>query len=173
MQLIATRLGPADKHDRLRCVRADGSASEVAMPRQGALPHDLIHLVVESALGFDNGFIGLVARGADIDFAGKQFHEYIDPALHAQVAQAESVVESLQAQLWSGAFDAGFFLYGVETACAMRKVPVPDFSACDPRTALFDRVVALGRAWNALPSHAQWTLTFPLDAAFRPEQAAA
>jgi hypothetical protein len=172
MQLIATRLGNSDKHDRLRCVRADGSASEVAMPRQGALPHDLIHLVVESALGFDNGFIGLVSRGADIDFAGKQFHEYIDPERHAQVAQAESVVESLQAQLWSGAFDAGSFQYGVETACSMRGVAKPDFSSCDPRTALFDRVVALGRAWSALPSHAQWTLAFPLDPAFQPGQIA-
>jgi hypothetical protein len=172
MQLIATRLGPGDRHDRLRCVRADGSASECTMPRQGALPHDLIHLVVESALGFDNGFLGLVARGADIDFAGKQFHEYIDPERHAQVAQAESVVEALQAQLWAGAFDADAFAYGVEMACAMRKVPMPVLSRCDARTALFDRVVALGRAWNGLPSRAQWTLSFPLDPAFAPAQAA-
>ena len=171
MQLIATRLGPADKHDHLRCVRADGSATEVPMPRQGALPHDLVHALVETALGFSDGFMGLVARGADIAFAEKNFHEYVDPVRHAQVAQAESVVEALQAQLWAGSFDAVAFAYGVETACAMRKVPVPDLAACD--AALFARIVALGQAWSALPNRAQWTLSFPVDAAFEPVQAAA
>ena len=164
MQLIATRGAPNDKHDHLRCVRADGSTTECAMPRQGALPHDLVHALVESALGFSDGFMGLVARGADIAFAEKNFHEYVDPVRHAQVAQAESVVEALQTQLWSGAFDADAFAYGVETACAMRKVAVPDLAACD--AALFDRVVALGRAWSALPNRAQWTLSFPVDPGF-------
>jgi hypothetical protein len=170
MQLIATRGAPNDKHDHLRCVRTDGSTTECAMPRQGALPHDLVHALVESALGFSDGFMGLVARGADIAFAEKNFHEYVDPVRHAQVAQAESVVEALQTQLWSGAFDADAFAYGVETACAMRKVAMPDLAACD--AALFDRVVALGRAWSALPNRAQWTLSFPVDPAFAPAQAA-
>src|SRR6185503_19858306 len=119
MQLIAPRHGPADKHDHLRCVRAVGSATEVSMPRQGALPHDLVYALVETALGFSDGFMGLVARGAVIAFAENNFHEYVDPVRHAQDAQAESVVEALQTQLWSGAFDADAFAYGVETACAM------------------------------------------------------
>ncbi len=33
MKLIAEKLGKADKTDRLRFVRADGSATETAMPR--------------------------------------------------------------------------------------------------------------------------------------------
>jgi hypothetical protein len=169
MQLIATRHAASDKVDHLRCVRADGSTTETAMPRQGALPHDLVHALVETALGFSDGFMGLVARGADIAFAAKAFHEYIDPARHAQVAQAESVVEALQTQLWGGAFDAEAFAYGVETACAMRQVPVPDLAGCD--AALFDRVVALGRAWNALPTRAQWTLAFPVPPDFAPQAA--
>jgi hypothetical protein len=172
VQLIATRLGPAQRHDHLRCVRADGSATEVAMPRQGALPHDLIHAVVESALGFSDGFIGLVAKGADIAFAAQEFHAYVDPDRHVQVAQAESVVEALQAQLWTGAFDAEAFVYGVETACAMRGVAAPDFSGCDPRRRLFDPVLSLGRAWNALPAHAHWTLAFPLADGFHETLAA-
>ncbi|MGN6512522.1 MAG: hypothetical protein ACTHKZ_02985 [Lysobacteraceae bacterium] len=166
LRMVATRLGPADRHDHLRCERADGSATEVALPRQGALPHDLLHAIVESALGFSDGFIGLVARGADIAFAAEQFRDYIDPARHAQVAQAESVVESLQAQLWSGAFDGEAFAYGVETACAMRGVAAPDFSVCDPRARLFEPAAVLGAAWQALPPRAQWSLEFPLAPGF-------
>jgi hypothetical protein len=167
MQLIATRGAPNDKYDHLRVVRTDGSASEVPMPRQGALPHDLVHALVETAMGFGDGFMGLVAKGADIAFAEKNFHEYVDPVNHAEVAQAESLVEALQTQLWAGAFDADAFAYGVESACAMRKVAVPDLSRID--AALFARAVALGEAWSGLPNRAQWTLSFPVDPAFAPQ----
>lgn len=71
MALIARRLGAASKYDHLACVRAAGLRCEVDLPRQGILPHDLIHLWVESRLGLSDGFIGLVAKGADIDYAGR------------------------------------------------------------------------------------------------------
>ena len=50
MKLIAEKKGPRDKADLLRFVRRDGSTSQCALPRQGTLPHDLIHYVVESRL---------------------------------------------------------------------------------------------------------------------------
>jgi hypothetical protein len=164
MQLIARKLGNDDKYDRLRCIRDDGSSTEVSMPRQGALPHDLIHAVVESRLGFSDGFMGLVGKGADIAFAAKEFHQYIDPRRHAQVAQAESVVESLQAQLWAGVFDADQFAYGVEVACAMRGVDVPAIANAVFSADLFAAVVEWGRQWHALPAQAEWRWRFPLDA---------
>ena len=163
MRMIATKAGPSDKYDLLRCVREDGSETAVPMPRQGTLPHDLVHAVVESALGFSDGFIGLVAKGADIAFLSRSFHEHIDPARHAQGAQAESAVESLQSQLWSGQFDEEAFRYGLETACAMRGVPAPDLAGCDLRGAMFDRVRALDAEWQAVPWHREWQLRFPMD----------
>lgn len=165
MKLIARKSAPQDKYDRLRCIREDGSTAEVDMPRQGTLPHDLVHAVIESRLGFQNGFIGLVAKGADAAFTGKAFHEYIDPIRHAEVAQAESVVESLQAQLWSGRFDPDAFDYGVRTACVMRGVEMPDFSGIDPESDLFDTVAAMAAVWAAIPAHSEWPLVFPLDPA--------
>jgi hypothetical protein len=173
MQLIATKAGPSDKYDRLRCVRDDGSETTVAMPRQGTLPHDLVHAVMESALGFSDGFIGLVAKGADIAFLSKSFHEYIDPVRHAQGAQAESAVESLQSQLWSGVFDEGAFRYGLETACAMRGVAVPDLAGIDLRGAMFDRVQALDTQWKAVPWQQEWRMRFPLAPAPRMDVEAA
>jgi hypothetical protein len=162
VQLIATKRGPTDKYDHLRCVRADGSETSASMPRQGILPHDLIHAVVESALGLTDGFIGLVAKGAQIDFLSQSFNEYIDPVRHAQCAQAESTVESLQSQLWAGVFDESAFHYGVDAACAMRGVAAPDMF-CDPRTAMFDRVVTLNAEWQAVPWHREWRMVFPFD----------
>ena len=133
------------------------------MPRQGALPHDLIHAVVESALGLSDGFIGLVAKGADISPLAKDFREYIDPVQMMQAAQAESVVEALQTQLWSGAFDEPAFLYGVETTCAMRKVPVPDLSSCRPALDLYQQTMDMNVVWQSVPAGATWMLRFPLE----------
>ena len=50
MRLIATKLGPTDKSDSLTFLRSDGSSARIPLPRQGILPHDLVHFVVESAL---------------------------------------------------------------------------------------------------------------------------
>jgi hypothetical protein len=50
MRLTARKLGRHDKSDLLVCTRDDGSTAQVAMPRQGVLPHDLLHFIVETAL---------------------------------------------------------------------------------------------------------------------------
>ena len=121
MKLIARKLESSGKYDRLSVVRDDGSETGCEMPRQGVLPHDLVHAVVESHLHLKEGFLGLVAKGADIAFAEKNFRDYIDPVRHFEVAQAESVVEGLQTQLWQGVFDFSAFIAGVHGACAMRR----------------------------------------------------
>ncbi len=164
MKLFARRQEASSRYDHLACVRADGSRCEVAMPRQGILPHDLIHLLVESRLGFSDGFIGLVAKGADPQATAEQLHTAADPARQTQAAQAEAVVESLQAQLWSGSFDAALFRYGVATACAMRAVPVPELGSDARWHSVFDEVERLGGDWNRLPPMAQWELAFPWQA---------
>jgi hypothetical protein len=52
--------------DRIYVVRSDGSVVNWAFPTYGdALPHDLIHLVVEAAFGLAQGFWGRVDAGAD------------------------------------------------------------------------------------------------------------
>jgi hypothetical protein len=52
--------------DRIYVVRSDGSKVHWAFPSYGdALPHDLIHLVVEAAFGLAQGFWGRVDAGAD------------------------------------------------------------------------------------------------------------
>jgi hypothetical protein len=64
--LRATFVREAGAPDRVYVVRPDGSRVSWSFPTYGdALPHDLVHLVVESAAGLRDGFWGRVARGVD------------------------------------------------------------------------------------------------------------
>jgi hypothetical protein len=160
MKLIAERQGRTDKLDRLRCVRRDGSETSTSMPRQGILPHDLLHYVVESALGWRHGFLGMIAAGADIGWTMQQTHAPVNPDLADQAMHAEALVESLQAQLWSGAFDAALFSEGVRSACETRGRSVPALDA-GMGEALFEQALALNARWQQVPFHGTLALEMP------------
>jgi hypothetical protein len=155
MQLIATKGKASDKGDRLDYVRKDGTRSTIDMPRQGILPHDLVHCVVENGLGFKDGFTGRVARGASPQFADSGDLEHT-----RDLKIAESVVEAMQTQLACGSFDYEAFLYGVETACASREVlDVPPLNRAAAESA-FARAIALNEEWRAVPPLHSFALTF-------------
>ena len=159
MKLIAIKHSKNDRYDTLRCVRSDGSQTSAQMPRQGVLPHDLIHYVVERTLRLENGFLGLVARGADISFAMETAHGTSSSSVGDQAPQVEALVESLQAQIWAGCFDEAQFREGVEGACAMRGRPVPDLSSlADGPVRLYDEVIRLGQQWAQVPYYGEMTL---------------
>lgn len=58
------------KPDTLTCVRADGSITWTHL-HGGFVSHDFAHYVVETTLGFENAFFGLVAKGWDIPDFGE------------------------------------------------------------------------------------------------------
>lgn len=153
MKLIACKQGKLDKYDLLRCIRRDGTQASASMPRQGILPHDLIHYVVESALGYRHGFLGLVAAGAAIGPLMVDLHDPAKRAVADEASYAESIVESLQAQLWSGGFDGAAFAAGLAGACASRGRGVPDLGAVDVERELFGGVLVLQRRWLEVPWH--------------------
>jgi hypothetical protein len=160
MKLIATRAGRTDKYDQLRCVRRDGSATGCAMPRQGILPHDLVHCVVESTLGWRHAFYGMIAAGTDIGGGMEQAHDRGNAALPDQAIHVEAIVESLQAQLWSGAFDGAMFDEGVRTACTSRGRSVPALPV-DTGRQLFDAVLLLDERWRQVGWHRTLELELP------------
>jgi hypothetical protein len=160
MKLIAEKLGKADKADRLRFLRADGTQTQAAMPRQGTLPHDLLHYVVESALRLEHGFLGMIAAGADAGFVMQAVHDRNSAAPGIEAIQAEAVVEALQTQLWAGAFDPEAFLDGAASASAARGKPAFDFTGVDPRIVLYAAALALLERWNAVPFHGSLELGF-------------
>lgn len=167
MKLIAEKRSPRERHDQLRFVRADGSGAACMMPRQGILPHDLLHYVVESALGCRHGFLGLVAAGAQPAFAmdvgaDDDSAKPGEPdAIRSEAARVEALVEAMQAQLWAGVTDDMVaFRLGVEGACASRGCAPP---ALDDAviTGLFEAAAALAERWNAVPPHGVLELELP------------
>jgi hypothetical protein len=64
--LEATFVRTAGERDRIYVTRSDGSTVSWAFTSYGdQLPHDLVHLVAESAFGVASGFWGRVDAGAD------------------------------------------------------------------------------------------------------------
>lgn len=163
MHLIAQKLGKNDKYDRLTFVRADSSKAEISMPRQGILPHDLVHFVVESRLPFRHGFLSLVARGAEPTFAMQQAHEPGNPSVGIETAQVEAIVEALQTQLWSGQFVSEDFIDGMRTACVARDCPSLDFSLYEIESHWYVPALALQKDWAALPYFSSLSLEFAVD----------
>ena len=162
MKLIAEKRSRTDKYDVLRFVRNNGSVTEAVMPRQGILPHDLVHYVVESALPLRHGFLSLLARGADVQFVMVAVHDRANKEVETEAVQAEAIVEGLQAQLWSGAFDEQAFLAGAASACTARDKQPFDFKrvGVDIKAALYDRALALHQQWNSAPYYSTLSLEF-------------
>ena len=145
-----TKNAPTTKADTLTCVRPDGTSTHCAMPRQGILPHDAFHFVVETTLGWRDAFFGQIARGASLDYLTTKLHDAkIDWSKNAQALQSESLVECLQADQWGGASDPATFAEVLIVTCRRRGVPPPDIDAeelASVRTALRE----FGAAWRPL-----------------------
>ncbi len=139
------------KADSLICVRDDGTETSTTMPRQGILPHDVFHFVVESTLGWRDAFFAQVARGVELDqLAAKRAGRKVDWSKWPQALQAESLVECLQAEQWGGAADPKTFQETLVITCRQRHVPAPRVTAEDlarVRHALRE----FGALWRPLP----------------------
>lgn len=159
MKLIAEKLSKTDKCDRLRYAREDGSSTECSMPRQGILPHDLIHYVVESELQLRDGFTGLIAQGAEATYATQLAHGLAQKMAGTEAIQVEAIVEALQTQLWAGKFSKEDFIEAVHTSCAGRDKPALKFEGIDVHS-LFEKVLTLNSAWANVPYYGAMTLEF-------------
>ena len=121
-----TKHGPAAISDGLICLRPDGTSTRGDMPRQGILPHDAFHFVVETTLGWREGFFGQIARGSSLELVVTQLHgEKADWSKNPQALQSESLVECLQAEQWGGAADPATFAETLAVTCHRRGVQPP------------------------------------------------
>ena len=129
--LVRFTKGPVvAKSDIVVCVRPDGSKTSCAMPRQGILPHDAFHFVVETTLGWRDAFFGQVAAGASLDQIVTKLHgEKVEWSKNPRALQSESLVECLQAEQWGGAADPATFAETLAITCQRRGVPPPEITA--------------------------------------------
>lgn len=158
MEIIFTK-GSA-KYGHLKCVRHDGSFTQTHMPEQGVAPHDMIHYVVEKHFAIKGAFYGQLKAGADISFTLEHNELSKQVADKTDVWQTESMVESLQSLLWSGATpDFSGFSYMTEQACIGRNMPVPSISR-EQFNNMLNELVALNERWQQLAKGQYISLNF-------------
>jgi len=137
MRLTFTKRG--GKHDDLVIEREGRAPDRIQCPKQGIIPHDMVHYAVESTLAH-RGFLGLVADGAAAAFetTGGDSEEAI-----------ERLVETFQAEMWGGRVSSADFLATYEHACGARghaAVPV----AAEDVEAVRARLDELTESWAAV-----------------------
>lgn len=141
----------AGKSDILLLTRDDGAIERIDCPKQGIIPHDMVHFAVESVLTA-RGFLGRVAAGEDAR---------LTMAAEPESDGVERLVEVIQGDAWSGgATPAGEMIDLYRVTCAAR--------ACPPLpldTASIEAIRAglrrLTEAWAAVP--VMGTLTLRLE----------
>jgi hypothetical protein len=146
MRLIFTKRN--GKFDDLLIERSCPPPETIRCPKQGIIPHDMVHFAVESTLT-NGGFLTGVANGKMVSFAtGSDTEEAV-----------ERLVENFQAELWGGRVSAEDLLESYTLACAARghrAVPVSVGEIEEIRTRLDD----LTTQWSDVPLNASLIVEF-------------
>lgn len=138
------------KTDTLIVTRRDGAEERIDCPKQGIIPHDMVHYAVESVLAA-RGFLGRVAAGEDAAFT---------MAAEAESDGVERLVEVIQGDAWSGGASSPAEMIDLyRVTCEARDCPpLPvDAQAID---AVRAEMLTLGEAWSATPIGGTLTLRF-------------
>jgi hypothetical protein len=137
------------RRDELTIVRNGKVAETMACPKQGIIPHDMVHYAVESAL-IHRGFLSLVKEG--------QAANYATSGEHGEEA-VERLVEAFQAEMWGGRVAATDLIATYEHACDARGHRSTPVSTADVG-AIRSRIDELTLQWTALPVDGAMTVCF-------------
>lgn len=144
-----------DKPHTLACVRDDGTSTwaRLNIPPQ----HDLVHYAVETVLGLESSFYGLLARGWNIpDFEDREARKALEGS--PEGVRTEYIVGLLQTELADGA-EVEDFNAELRRMCGGRDVPPPEISPEDLR-AIRAEVRRLLGLWLRLEPGAALELRF-------------
>lgn len=128
------------KMDQVEYVDSEKCIAKLDNPKQGILPHDLIHALVESQLGI-RGFTELIFEGKKPEFAMQA---------DGEAWLSESMVEAIQGMLWSGKLDLPQFNDWVKNICLQRKV-APVEVTDHQFSELARQIQEVSNKWTALP----------------------
>lgn len=147
MQLTFTKR--AGKHDDLLIERPGQLPATLACPKQGIIPHDMVHYAVEATLAH-HGFLTMIADGEPAAFTtmGGATEEAV-----------ERLVEVFQAELWGGRVPAAELIATYEHACTARGHAATPVTEADV-SAIRTQLDALTTQWANVPLHASLTLAF-------------
>jgi hypothetical protein len=136
------------KYDRLRVVR-DGRVEEIACPKVGGIPHDMVHFAVENVMA-KRGFLRRVAHGEALSFR-------MAPDIESD--QMERLVEVMQADANGGYPPAADMIDMYRVTCEARGVaPYP--LTQDDIAALRAEMARLADLWTATAPGRALTLRF-------------
>lgn len=147
-------------YSQLICTRDDGSRSESLFPNKRAIPHELIHYVVEKTLGLHTAFYGLVASGAAIAYHEEHNHPLIGKHQDiTQNGQSELLVEAIQTAAFEHGGSVEKFYSVVEGLFASRKIPMPQVNARQLR-AIYDELQQYQHQWLSIDCNHQLDVNF-------------
>jgi hypothetical protein len=136
------------KYDRLRVERGT-AVEEIACPKIGGIPHDMVHFAVESVMG-RAGFMRRVANGEALSFK-------MAPVVEAD--QMERLVEVMQADAISGFPPAPEMIDMYRVTCDARGVAPYALGEGDI-AALREEMKRLEKLWAAVPLGGTLALEF-------------
>ena len=167
MQILVTK---GERADWIEARRGDGTVERENVPHKGPVAHDLVHFAVETELGMGRGFWGLIAAG----HAPGQIVEMAKAAGHAsakranepdphfvQAIQVERIVESFEAESWSGGADNDSLRAMAEAGCDQSLVPCPALTD-EALDRVRTRLSVLAEEWAGLAVGRTLTLVWPL-----------
>jgi hypothetical protein len=153
------------ERDRIHVTRSDGSQASWSFPSYGdALPHDLVHLVVESAFGLGQGFWGRVDAGADpgaINSAAnrtggrEKYAAFGADRAELQLAEALANVRWLAPESTPASLHADLL-----AACAAEQLTPPACLTVERVAEAHQRLLSLGHRWLSLAPKGAIDLTF-------------
>jgi hypothetical protein len=147
MKFVFEKLG-SGKYDRLRIERC-GKAEEIACPKIGGIPHDMVHFAVEKAMRA-KGFMRRVADGETLGFR-------MAPDMESD--QMERLVEVMQADANSNYPAPADLIDMYRVTCDARGVEPYDVGE-DDIERIRSEMRQLEHLWSATPAGGTLVLAF-------------
>ena len=145
-----TKNAPSAPADALTCLRADNTRTSGEMPKQAILPHAAFYFVIETTLGWRDGFFGQIAEGADFAGVTATFQAAKkSPEKIPRLRQSEALVACLAAEQWGGASEPAAFAVKLAAACKKERVPALALTP-DELTRVRTALREFGAAWRPL-----------------------
>ena len=151
--------------DRFYVTRSDGSEASWSSPTYGdALPHDLIHLVVESAFGLSRGFWGRVDEGVDPKVVNDQANRKGGAGKYGAYGSDRAELDLAEA-LATADWSSDTVDVGLAEACARMGAAAPPPVTAEQVREMRSVLGALGARWRALRLRPRGAIDLAFDRA--------
>ena len=148
MQLIFTK--GSGKHDKMEVIRAGSLAESIDCPKQGIIPHDMVHYVVESML-HKKGFLGRLLNGETASF---------QMLAESESDGVERLVEVFQADGWSGWNSSPLDMLDLYQVTCKARQCAPLAVDADDIDAVRNKILELTEQWQSISVGKSLTLQF-------------